>query len=490
MDLQRKVEGHARDFGLDFFDTVFEILDYKRMNEVAAFGGFPVRYPHWRFGMDYERLIKSHTYGLSLIYEMVINNDPCYAYLLEGNSLVDQKLVMCHVLGHNDFFKNNYFFSVTNRKMIDEMANHATHLRRYAERHGVDTVEQFVDLCLSLENLVDPMGQYIRRRAPRDEAHPLEPQPEAATSEVSRLAAKPYMERYINPPDFIESQQKRRTDEQEKQQRFPVDPERDVYGFVMAHAPLAPWQRSVMEMIQEESDYYIPQKMTKIMNEGWATYWHSRLMTERVVEAAELVDYARVTAGVTASPPGRFNPYKMGLELFRHIEDRWNKGRFGKDWEDCDRLEDKLSWNRHANQGLAKIFEVRRVYNDATFVNEFFTEDFCREHLYYTFGWSNRKDQWEIESRSFVEIKKKLLFQLAGFGQPVILVEDANYQNRGELLLRHRHEGLDLRKDYGREVMKNLFTLWRRPVHILTRTQDKQVLIGFDGKEHQERTAT
>ena len=137
------------------------------MNEVAAFGGFPVRYPHWRFGMEFEQLSKSYDYGLSKIYEMVINNDPAYAYLLEGNSLVDQKMVMAHVLGHVDFFKNNYFFSKTNRRMIDGMANHATRVRRHIERLGIEKVESFIDSCLSLENLIDPMSPFIARKAAR-----------------------------------------------------------------------------------------------------------------------------------------------------------------------------------------------------------------------------------------------------------------------------------------------------------------------------------
>ena len=106
--MQRQMERYAEEYGLDFFDTIFEVLDYQRMNEVAAYGGFPVRYPHWRFGMEYEHLAKGYEYGLSKIYEMVINNDPCYAYLLEGNSSVDQTMVMAHVFGHCDFFKNNY----------------------------------------------------------------------------------------------------------------------------------------------------------------------------------------------------------------------------------------------------------------------------------------------------------------------------------------------------------------------------------------------
>ncbi len=485
VDLQHITEKHARDFGLDFFDTIFEVLDYRRMNEVAAYGGFPVRYPHWRFGMDYERLIKSHTYGLSHIYEMVINNDPCYAYLLEGNSLVDQKLVMCHVLGHNDFFKNNYYFSVTNRKMVNELANHATRVRRFMDRFGVEDVEQFIDVCLSIENLIDPMGQYLTRTA-----GPAKPSPVGDDVEpegVPKLDAKEYMEQYINPPEFIESQKLRRTKERQRLQKFPARPERDVYRFVMDHAPITRWQRNLMEIVLKEAEYFIPQRITKIMNEGWATYWHTRLMTERVVESSELVDYAKVTAGVTASSPGNFNPYKMGLELFRHIEDRWNKGQFGKQWEDCDDMTSRAAWNRHTGLGQQKIFEVRKIYNDVTFVDEFFTEEFCRKHMYYAFGFNNRKDRWEIESRAFAEIKQKLLFSLANGGQPIIEVEDANHANRGELLLRHQHRGMDLRQDYAQDVLRNLYRIWQRPVHILTQIGDNETLLGFDGEKHHDK---
>src|SRR5213596_856401 len=138
---QETIEKTARSYGLDFFETIFELLDYEEMNTVAAYGGFPTRYPHWRFGMEYEQLAKGYSYGLQKIYELVINNDPCYAYLLGSNGITDHKLVMAHVYGHCDFFKNNYWFSQTNRKMIDEMANHGNRIRDYMDRFGVEEVE-------------------------------------------------------------------------------------------------------------------------------------------------------------------------------------------------------------------------------------------------------------------------------------------------------------------------------------------------------------
>jgi stage V sporulation protein R len=147
----------------------------------------------------------------------------------------------------------------------------------------------------------------------------------------------------------------------------------------------------------------------------------------------------------------------------------------------------RAAWNRHTGLGQQKIFEVRKIYNDVTFVDEFFTEEFCRKHLYYTFGFNNRRDRWEIESRAFAEIKQKLLFSLANSGQPIIEVQDANHGNRGELLLKHRHEGLDLRKDYAQDVLRNLYRIWQRPVHILTKIGDNETLVGFDGEEHHEK---
>src|SRR5262245_38539448 len=189
---QDRIEGFARELGLTFFRIVFEMVDWRQMNALAAYGGFPTRYPHWRWGMEYAELSKSYEYGLHKIYEMVINNDPTYAYLLEGNALVDQKLVMAHVYGHADFFVNHVSYAHTNRKTGDEMANHATPVRRHQERHGVETVERFMDACLSVEELIDPGAVFRRQRRAEEMEAPPEPR------DPGRLPAKPYLDRYVN----------------------------------------------------------------------------------------------------------------------------------------------------------------------------------------------------------------------------------------------------------------------------------------------------
>jgi len=228
---------------------------------------------------------------------------------------------------------------------------------------------------------------------------------------------------------------------------------------------------------------------TKIMNEGWATYWHSRLMTEKVLDSSEIIDYADACAGVLSTAPGQMNPYKIGVELWRDIEDRWNKGKFGKEYEECDDLAAKASWNRELGLGQEKIFEVRKLYNDITFIDEFLTEEFCRRNKLFTFAYNPKADQYEIASRKFKEIKEKMLFQLTNFGQPFIFVKDGNFENRGELLLHHKFEGIELRQDYARDVLKALHRVWRRPVNIETIVEGKGRILSYDGDEHREIAA-
>ena len=482
-DMQREVEGYAREYGLDFFHTIYEVLDYQKMNEVAAYGGFPTRYPHWRFGMDFEGLAKGYEYGLSKIYEMVINNDPCYAYLLEGNSSVDQKMVMAHVCGHSDFFKNNFYFSKTDRRMIDGMANHAMRVRKHIERQGIDKVESFIDVCLSLDNLIDPHSPYSPKIRSQKEERKDE------SGEIPKLKSKQYMDKYINPPDFIEAQKKKLEKEKEKEKRFPESPERDVLQFLVNHAPLENWERDVLEVIRDEAYYFAPQAMTKIMNEGWATYWHSKIMTQRALNASEVIDYADHASGVTASAPGQLNPYKLGVELYRHIEDRWDRGRFGKEWDEEPNMAARRNWDRRLGQGKKKIFEVRKLYNDVTFIDEFFTEEFCRENKFFSFGFNERSGNFEVESREFKKVKDKLLSRLTNFGQPFIFVQDGNFENRSELLLKHKHEGVDLKMDHARDTLESLSRVWKRPVSLLTRVDGKGKILRYDGTDHSEKSA-
>ncbi|REK21788.1 MAG: SpoVR family protein [Planctomycetota bacterium] len=483
--LQEVIEENARAYGLDFFPTIFELVDADQLNAIAAYGGFPTRYPHWRFGMEYEKLAKSYHYGLSKIYELVINNDPCYAYLMSSNSLTDQKLVMAHVYGHCDFFKNNAYFAHTNRKMMDDMANHGNRIRRYMDRFGVEQVEEFIDCCLSIEDLIDIHSTFIQRRESPPNRYQFEGQGDDAPDRgPGRFQAKSYMDEYINPPDVLEAERQRRLAEEEQQAGFPQHPEADVMLFLMEHAPLKPWQLDTLAILRDEAYYFAPQAQTKIINEGWASFWHSTIMTQKQLEPDEVIHYCDHHAGTMGGSRTQLNPYKLGLELFRDIEDRWNKGRFGKDFEACDDMRERAEWNTGAGLGREKIFEVRRVHNDLTFIETFLTLDFCREHNFFQFGYNEQADVYEIESRAFPQIKQQLLFNLTNAGRPRISVVDGNYKNRGELLLEHRFNGVELKADYARDTLANLNRLWTRPVHIETVLGEKRVLLSYDGSEH------
>lgn len=484
---------HARREGLDFYPTLYVLLTAEQISQVAAYGGFPQRYPHWRFGMEYERLRKSHKYGLSRIYEMVINNDPCYAYLLNDNLMVDHKTVIAHVYGHGDFFKHNIWFSKTNRKMIDEMANHATRVRRYVERYGVERVEKMIDTCLALENLVDPHSVFIRReRGGKPET--IEERDHREQLPAAKYPAKSYMDRYINPPDRLAKTKAAEDVEHKKARtRFPEKPVRDILWFLLQNAPMEDWEADILAMIREEAYYFAPQGQTKIMNEGWASYWHSTIMTNYVLRDHELIDYCEHHSGTLATSPGRLNPYKLGIELFRDIERRWNTGRYGPAYDACDDMAERREWGKEkapkgrvvgrGSPGREKIYEVRRLYNDVTFLDEFLTPEFVDDQKLYHYRQDPATGKMVVVNRDFDKIKQQMLFMLTNHGQPYIYVMDGNYRNRGELYLGHRHTGADVEIKHAVETLKEIHRIWKRPVHLQARIDDDQILFTFDGEQ-------
>jgi stage V sporulation protein R len=255
------------DFGLDFFPTIIELVPYDVMSELASYGGFPVRYPHWSFGMEYEQMSRGYEYGQYRISEMVTNVNPCVIYCMDSNTLVNNINVIVHALGHNHFFKNNIFFSMTNRGMMNKMANHGTRIRKYMARWGKETVTAFIDHCLRLDTLIDPakawQDKVIKDVVIRDEREYEFP---------DRIRADHnYMDDWVNSTERIEKQkldiQKR---EVAKQIGLLEEPDRDIFGFLKENAPLKPWQQDIISMLYEESLYFAPQRATKTGNEGAA----------------------------------------------------------------------------------------------------------------------------------------------------------------------------------------------------------------------------
>ncbi len=471
-----KIIDVAKSYKLDFFDTIFYMLPYSYLTEIASHGGFPARYYHWSFGMEHEKLKRSYEWGMGKIYELVINNDPCYAYLLENNDLMEQKLVMAHVYGHCDFFKNNIYFGATNRSMMDETANHASRVERYIQQYGAKEVEAFLDACMAIQEHIHPFGK-TTVETPSEEFLSEEDYLHFSKKKILEKNPK-YMEHFLNSPEYIELRKKQYAERIERSSRFPQSPVRDLLYFLLMYAPLKKWQEDILYIIRKERYYFIPQGQTKILNEGWASYWHFKMMTEHFLEPDEIIHFAMDHSGTLAKSPYQINPYYLGFTLLHDVEERYNKGQFGEEWEYCKSPRERSRWNTHANLGREKIFEIRQIDNDYSFVDKYLTEEFCDKHKMFKYNYNQQTGQWVVSDRSFESIKEQLLTNLANFGIPHIVVMDGNYNNRGELYLFHHHEG-DLRQDYCFDTLAAIFYIWRRPVHLETKVDSKKKLYSY-----------
>ncbi len=438
----QRAEAAATAAGLSFFEVVFEMLDAADVNAVAAYGGFPTRYPSWRFGMEYERLAKGHEWGLSKIYELVVNHDPTIAYLVRSNSLMEQKLVMAHVFGHADFFRHNAWFAPTERHMLDRFEEHTRRVQEYVERHGQDRVERFLDVALSLEPLMDPHGPQRRFRAAQSRAQRGGAPPGSSQVERSRASLRLVMGGSASAPG-------------------PAGPELptfDLLTFLAEHAELEDWERDVLGIVAAEAEYFLPQRLTKIINEGWASFWHSRLLTGGLLDPSELVEFADCHSSATQAAPGQLNPYKLGIELFRHAE------RLGLD-----------------------LFRLRAVHNDVSFIDEVMDEEFIERSALFVSEQHRTGEGARIGTRDHVAVKQELLRSLAWGGQPRIeLVEVAGGGSR-ELVLRHHHDGRDLKLDEAAAVLETIERLWRAPVALITAEGDEERRVTVNGGEVQVR---
>ena len=441
----RITESAARSVGLDFFEVVFEMLDAADVNAVAAYGGFPVRYPSWRFGMHYERLQKGYEYGLSKIYELVINNDPTYAYLVRSNSMMEQKLVMAHVMGHADFFKHNVWFGPTQRSMVEQMSYHAARIRSFVEVYGQDKVERFLDVALGLDELIDPYLPLRESRRADRKREAIQSPAERVRLDFERRWGDGAEDPHPGPQPIGSAPPTRSSSDL---------PTFDILGFLVEHACLADWQVEILRIVRAEAYYFLPQRLTKIMNEGWASYWHSHLLTHGLLGPSEIVDFADCHAGATAVAPGQLTPYKLGIELFRHAHAR------GDD-----------------------LFQLRRVHNDVSFIDHVVDEDFARSNQLFVFRRNARTGKNVLVDRDWVAIKEQLLRELSWCGSPRIQLVEADADGEGGLLLVHQHEGRDLKLDEAGAQLKTLAQVWGGPVHLLTLEEGTGRRISTDGQD-------
>lgn len=475
MDLVPNILKTCKEFGLDFSPTVVQFLDYDEISEVAAYSGFPVRYPHWKWGMDYEELSKGYEYGMHRIYEMVINSMPTYVYLLNSNTLVDNITVIVHATGHNDFFKNNVRFKPTqsdSTNMMNTLANHGTRIRQYMSRWGKERVTEFLDYVLRLDTLVDPAAAW---RPPKvSELHLKDSRKYRIPKRLDVSDGRDYMESWINPKEFKDSQrEKAKRKEVADELNIFKNPSKDILGFLRDNAPLKTWQADIVAMLYNEAQYFAPQRITKMINEGWASFIDYKLMAEQGLASlgqqpgAGIFEYASHKAGVLG---GKYslNPYKLGFHLFLDIEERWNKGRFGDKYEECKSIKERENWDLELGLGKEKVFDVRKYYDDVMMIHEFFTPDFCSENEF--FEWERRPNgEYVIINKDHAIIKEKLMQKYLNGGLPDIRLSDPNHRNNEIMLLQHFWDGRMLHESYTKETLVAIFKLWQRPVVLASR---------------------
>jgi stage V sporulation protein R len=457
----------AKGFGLDFYPMRYEICPADIIYTFGAYG-MPTRFSHWSFGKSFHRMKLQYDLGLSKIYELVINSDPCYAFLLDGNSLIQNKLIVAHVLAHCDFFKNNIRFSKTKRDMVESMAATAERLRQYEIEYGKQTVEEFLDAVLAIQEHVDPSLTH-RHFSWVEES-------ERKWDSVDKTGKHPYNDIWI----LDEEEQKRRAAVEEelkrRTERFPPEPEKDLLLFIEEFSPrLENWQRDVLTIMREEMLYFWPQIETKIMNEGWASYWHQRILRELDLTEEETIEYAKLNAGVIQPSTISINPYYLGLKIFEDIEERWNNPT----------KEEQERFNRKPGKGREKIFEVREMDSDISFIRNYLTKDLVEKTDMYVFG--RQGNDWTITDKAWEIVRDQLVTSRVNGGFPYIVVQDGDYLHNGELYLFHQFENMELDVKYLEKTIPYVYKLWGKSVHMETRIEDRRVLFTYDGKKCHRR---
>lgn len=443
----------AKGFGLDFYPMRYEICPAEIIYTFGAYG-MPTRYSHWSFGKQFHKMKLHYDFGLSKIYELVINSDPCYAFLLDSNSLVQNKLIVAHVLAHCDFFKNNCRFQNTKRDMVESMAATAERIKHYETLHGAKEVEAFLDAVLAIEEHIDP--SLVRPK--------LSWSIDDEDDEEEEKSSSPY-------DDLWELDRKEPKQNKKKaKKKFPPKSEKDILLFIEEHSrELEPWQRDILTMMREEMLYFWPQLETKIMNEGWASYWHQRIMRELDLTSSEALEFAKLNAGVVQPSKTGINPYYLGLKIFEDIEERYNNP-----------TEDMKKMGVQPDSGREKIFEVREIESDISFIRNYLTKDLVRREDLYLFQKQGR--DYKIVDKDWKSVRDQLVSMRVNGGFPYLTVEDGDYMKNYELYIKHWYEGIELDLKYLEKVLPYLHQLWGRSVHVETVLEDKPVMFSYDGK--------
>ena len=432
-----RLEAIAKENGLDYYPVHFEEVPSSFMMEVAVYG-LPVRMPHWSFGVRYIYQLIQHRMGNSRLFEVVFPGNPGRAYLAGNNSLQENTLVTAHVLGHADFAKNNSLFKRSQEqvgyRIVEQAAAHARQIGQAVELHGQTRVEEVLDAALALEAHIDTV-QPLRREH--------YPQYQPSTRGAGR--DDPFHKRFADLPG---GRVPAETSLERVRAAVPPQPERDLLWFIAEYAPdLEEWERDIFLAVREESFYFHPVFACQIMNEGWASYWHARLLREAdFLPQNEYLDAIKTHSDVVRPHAAEqqasltVNPYHLGFSLWEAIVEE---------------------------HGLARAFEVRAEEDDFGFIRNYLTEELAAELKLFRYE-AAADGSVRVQDHDIHALRETILAPKYNFGVPAVLVKHLG--NDGSLDLHHEHgtdgRGLDL--DKAERVLDYIHKIWRRPIRLET----------------------
>ncbi len=451
--IAREIAQVARGMGLDFYPVNFEIVPAETLYTFGAYG-MPVRFTHWSFGKAFYKMKIQYDLNLSRIYELVINTNPAYAFLLEGNHITQNKLVIGHVYAHVDFFKNNRYFSRTPKDMVERMGAHAEKIRDYELQYGRELIERTLDAVLSIQEHVDYRAHigdneimenvpYVSNNRSCDRTCTAKTKNKLNLEKKKRTkrASFPYEDLW---GDLLEDEYK----------CLPQPEYEDLLYYIMKFAPgLEDWQRDLVSIVREESLYFYPQIETKIINEGWATFWHARIMHELDLTDAESLEFALMHSQVVQPSRMGLNPYYLGVKI----------------WESLAKAKSD-----------DELFEIREIENDLSFIRNHLTRELVEE--LNLFNYRKVGAHWQVTETEWEKVRDNLVQQLINGGHPRIVVIEGDYEGKGGLYLKHRHEGIDLDVVYLEKTLTLVQFLWGKAVVLETVVDTKKVIYeSFNG---------
>lgn len=438
-----KIEKIARDFGLDYYEQEFEIVSYEDMICYETYIGMPSHYNHWSYGKHYERTKTLNRYNLTgLPYEMVINSDPCIAYLMKDNTLLLQVLTIAHVYGHNDFFKNNRLFKLGTRAhyTVEMFKNHADRVRSY---------------------IADPSIGYQKVEKILNAAHAVKYQISRVIGEkriTEEEKRQRLLQKYQNPKNEypLLDPVKKKEEVPLDLKKIPLEPEEDLLLFVSKYGRLREWEKDLIDIVREETLYFIPQIETKIMNEGWASFWHYSILKNLDLPQGMYFEFLKRHNQVIRPIEGRINPYYVGFKILESLVEK-NNGDY------------------------SKIFEVRELERDQSFIRRYLTQELCNEmNLFEYVKSGNEYIISEVsDEEGWRQVRDSLASSVGMGGIPAISVVEW-VQKDNTLILEHRYDGRELEMNYAYETIKHLVDLWDGKVMLETYVDEKRKIIICD----------